>query len=152
MMRPPRGFCRFIRRKASCVHRKVPVRFVSTTACHCSHGQLLERHGGRADAGVVEEQVEPLVALIDLREHRPHRLRVGDVARDRDGAVPRLGGGLLERLAATAGEDDGPARPREGDRDRPPDPAACAGDERDPLHGPDSTSGRHDSRRPTCGR
>src|SRR5262245_28894558 len=36
MMRPPRGCWLFMILNASCVHRKEPVRLVSTTAFHCS--------------------------------------------------------------------------------------------------------------------
>ena len=36
MMRPPRGFCAFIMRMASCAHKNTPVRFTFTTAFHCA--------------------------------------------------------------------------------------------------------------------
>ena len=97
--------------------------------------ELLERDRRRADARVVEEQVEPAVALVDLGEQRPDGGRIGDVAGDRDGAVPRRRGGRFERLEASPGEDDRPAVVGEGDGDRRADAAAGPGDERDPRHG-----------------
>ena len=48
------------------VHRRPPVR----------HAQLLERDPRRADAGVVEQQVEPAEGVPGLREQGPHRLRI----------------------------------------------------------------------------
>ena len=97
--------------------------------------ELLERNRRGADARVVEEQVEPAVAVVDLGEERPDRGRIGDVAGDRDGAVPGRRGGGFERLEAPPREDDRPAVVGEGDGDRGADAAAGSGDECDPRHG-----------------
>ena len=70
MIRPPRGDWSRMIRNASCVHRNAPVRLVSTTAFHRSSVEVLERHGRRADAGVVDEQVEPAEPLADDGEQR----------------------------------------------------------------------------------
>ena len=75
MIRPPRGDWRFISRNASCVQRNAPVRFVSTTDRPLLERQVLERHGRRADPGVVEQQVEPAEPLVDLGEERRDRRR-----------------------------------------------------------------------------
>ena len=135
MIRPPRGACRFISRNASCVQRNAPVRFVSTTDCHCS---TVSSSSGIAGA--------PMPALLKSRSSRPKRSaisaksdrdggRIGDVAGDRDRAVAGRRGGRLERLEASPGKDDRPAVAGESDGDRRADAAAGAGDERDPRHG-----------------
>ena len=97
--------------------------------------ELFERDGGGADARVVEEQVEPAVAVVDLGEERPDRGGVGDIARDRHGVGPGRRGGGFERLDAPSCEDDGPALTAEGEGDRGADAAAGSGDECDPRHG-----------------
>ena len=61
MIRPPRGDWRFISRNASCVHRNAPVRFVSTTARHCSS---VSSSSGTAGA--------PMPALLKSRSRRPN--------------------------------------------------------------------------------
>src|SRR5262245_18375095 len=46
MIRPPRGFCLVLILKASCVHRKTPVRLMSTTLFHCSYVRSSRGTGG----------------------------------------------------------------------------------------------------------
>ena len=62
MIRPPRGDCRFMRRKACWVHRNAPVRFVSTTVRHCS---TVSSSSGTPGA--------PTPALLNNRSRRPKR-------------------------------------------------------------------------------
>ena len=83
MIRPPRGVWRFISRKACCVQRNAPVRFVSTTDTPVVEVEVLERDGRGADAGVVEEHVESAEPVVDLGEERRDRRGIADVARDR---------------------------------------------------------------------
>ena len=67
--------------------------------------QLFHRHRGRADAGVVEQQVEPAEVLLDPREQRLDRFRIADVGRHRQGlGVAGFLGGLLELVGAAAGQ------------------------------------------------
>src|SRR5215467_157298 len=60
MIRPPRGFCSFITRKACWVHKKAPVRFVSTIEDHSSKGMSSKRDSGR-----------PTPALLKTTSMRP---------------------------------------------------------------------------------
>src|SRR6266487_905216 len=60
MMRPPRGCWLFMILIASCVHRKEPVRLVSTTAFHFSNGRSSRGTGGA-----------PMPALLKRRSSRP---------------------------------------------------------------------------------
>src|SRR3954470_16587940 len=62
MIRPPCGRCLRITRKASRVHRKTPVRFTATTACHSGNGT-----SSRSRAGA------PMPALLTRRSSRPYR-------------------------------------------------------------------------------
>src|SRR5204862_240898 len=59
-MRPPRGSWLFIMRIASCVHRKTPVRLISTTFFHCSNVR-----SSRLTAGA------PMPALLKRKSSRP---------------------------------------------------------------------------------
>ena len=78
MMRPPRGSWAFMMRKASWVHRNGPVKLVPTTACHLSSaGPRWDRR--RADAGIVEQQIEPPIGILNLGEQRLHAVRIGDI-------------------------------------------------------------------------
>src|SRR5258708_1128420 len=61
MIRPPRGRWPFITLNASCVQRKAPVRFVSTTALHCSN----VRSSNGTDGA-------PMPALLNRRSSRPN--------------------------------------------------------------------------------
>ena len=118
MMRPPRGVWRFISRNASCVQRKAPVRFVSTTAVQSSSGSS---SSGTAGA--------PIPALLKSTSRRPNlrstsansardRLRITDVTRQSDGSVTRLRGRRLQRLAAPTCQDDREARVCQRDAQR----------------------------------
>src|SRR5437867_7732840 len=60
MVRPPRGCWLFMILIASCVHRKEPVRLVSTTAFHFSNGRSSRGTGGA-----------PMPALLKRRSSRP---------------------------------------------------------------------------------
>src|SRR5712691_11614615 len=63
MMRPPRGSWLFISLKASCVHRKAPVRLMSTTFFHCAYVRSSSGIGGA-----------PTPALLNSRSRRPKAL------------------------------------------------------------------------------
>ena len=78
MIRPPRGCCAAMARNAAWAHRKVPVRFVSTTRCQSSKADLGDRRG-EPEPRVVEQQVDAPVALQRRGEERRDRRRIGDV-------------------------------------------------------------------------
>src|SRR5262245_36042947 len=61
MIRPPRGFWLFMILKASCVHRKTPVRLMSTTVFHCSYVRSSRGTGGA-----------PVPALLNTTSRRPN--------------------------------------------------------------------------------
>ena len=60
MMRPPRGVCAFITRKAAWVQKNGPFRLVSTTARHCAGDSV---SNGTAGA--------PMPALLNSTSTRP---------------------------------------------------------------------------------
>ena len=99
-------------------------------------GELLERDGRSADAGVVEEEVEAAEAGLHLGEGPLDGGGDADVALERDRAAAELGGRGLESGHGAAGKNDREAGVGERGGDRPPDPAARAGDERDVRRGP----------------
>jgi hypothetical protein len=91
----------------------------------------LDRLGGDEvlAAGVVDEHVKSPAALECEADHALGALKLTDVTGD--GVQVQLGRGLLEHLAAAAGDDDlRPARAQLGRRGAP-EPRAAAGDERD---------------------
>jgi hypothetical protein len=59
-----------------------------------------------ADAGVVDEQVEPAVRALDVGEQRGHLPLVAHVARDPARAVPDLARRLPRRLRLTCRDHD----------------------------------------------
>jgi hypothetical protein len=78
------------------------------------HRELLERDRRRAGAGVVEEDVEAAVLLLDGGEERLDGGRIGGVGRHDEDAVGAIAGGgarRLERVGAAA---------RRGRRGSPP--------------------------------
>ena len=83
--------------------------------------------GGR-DAGVRDEQVDPVVGLLGRADHARDVVRVADVADERDRV--ELLGGLLDLLAGARADGHLRAGACELARDREPDPAAAAGYER----------------------
>ena len=116
------------------MQRNAPVRLTSTTLLPLLDRQVFERHGGRAGAGVVEQQVEPAEGLLRLVEERLHRGVVADVGRHHEGLSARglaLRRGRFERLLAPSGKHDGVAGLHQRDRRRPADAAAGARHERD---------------------
>ena len=117
MIRPPRGSCAFISRNASCVQRNAPVRLTSTTALPLLERQLVQRNRRRADAGVVEQQVQPAEALRATASNRASTpSSVGDIGRDRRGHSPpmRRDGARFLRAASSrrpaSATHDPPAR------------------------------------------
>ena len=128
MMRPPRGVCAFMIRIASCVQRNAPVRFVSTTAFHCSNVRSSIGIGG-----------VPMPALLNSRSRRPNRSLVfANSARTEAGSVTSVGtamqrdaGGAravdcgLEEIRAPPGEHDAVAVFDKGERHRLADAGAC---------------------------
>ena len=55
-------------------------------------GVAVERAVAAGDAGVVDQHVETTEAVVDLGEHRQHRLLVADVGPDRERIVADLVG------------------------------------------------------------
>ena len=91
--------------------------------------QVLERHRRRADAGIVEQDVEPAEGRLDRGEQRQDRLALRHVGRHRQ----RLGaeridfaGDLVEHFLAAAGQHQAVAGFRQGNGHRPADPGAGA--------------------------
>ena len=64
---PAAGDCRFISAIARCAQRNEPGQVGVDDAPPLFERQLVERHGRRADAGVVEQQVEPAESLARWR-------------------------------------------------------------------------------------
>ncbi len=135
MIRPPRGVCSFISRNAACVQRNAPVRLTSTTRRHCSTVRSSSGTGGA-----------PVPALLNSRSRRPKAASVASkrartdagIARRRRGRpgparrpAPASAIGLLQRLAAPAGEDDRVALAQQRQGRRPADAGPRAGDDRD---------------------
>ena len=72
-------------------------------------GQVFEVDARRADARVVEQQIEAAEGFLRFREQRAHRSRVADIGRDRDRATGPGAGldhDLLQRLLAPPRERD----------------------------------------------
>ncbi len=95
--------------------------------------ELVERHARRVDAGIVEQQVQPAFAALDLAEQRIHRCGVGDIRRDRVDPPHGQRSGLGQRIRAAAGDEHRPAGLRQRDGRGPANTAAATGDERNAL-------------------
>ena len=126
----------FIILNASCVHRKTPVRLMSTTVFHCSKVRSSRLIAGRADAGVVEQHVEAAEGLAwCARTGRCTDAGSAHVGRHRQRAPAGgagLGDRLLQRLAAAAGERPRGSRPcSSASGDGLADAGAGAGDDGD---------------------
>ena len=98
---------------------------------------------GRADTGIVDEDVHPAELLDRMVDHALRLCGIGDVGLDRDGppsGLPDQLGGLLETVDAACSEHDvGPCFGQR-QRNRLADATRTAGDERDAplkrnLHG-----------------
>ena len=126
MIRPPRGSCAFITRKAARAQRKAPVRLVSTTWRQASTSSSSSGPAGPERAGVVEQHVEP----VEPGEQRLDRVGVADVG-GRDGRALVARPRLLERLAAPPGEHDAVTGLQQAAGGGPADAGSCAGDEGD---------------------
>ena len=101
-------------------------------------GQLVDRDGGSAGPGVVEQEIEPSEIPLDRGEQRLDGDGIADVAALRERApserldFARHGG---ERLQAAARERDMPARLGERQGRRASDPPSGARDEREFVPG-----------------
>ncbi len=107
---------------------------MSTTFFHCSNVSSSRFDAGRADAGVVEEDVEAAEGFAYAREQRADRRGVRDIGGDGErGALrgARFGDRLLERLAAPTGEGDAIAFVQQRDGRGLADAGAGAGDDGD---------------------
>ena len=155
MIRPPRGVWSFIIRIACCVHRKAPVRLMSTTFFHCSTVS-----SSRLTAGA------PTPALLNRRSRRPKALsRCANSARTDAGSLTSVGDGqrdagrdagfrdrLLERLAPPSGQGDAIAVLQQRDRDGLADAGAGAGDDGDFRRGSHGCEGPRVEWGRDCGR
>ena len=129
MIRPPRGAWAFIIRNAPWVHRKAPVRLVSTTRRQAS---TLSSSSGLGGA--------PVPALLKSRSRRPQRRCTASNTAATDGgevtsagttsadARPRFGRLRPQRLLAPARQRDLPARAEQGPGDVPAKPRSRPGD------------------------
>ena len=125
------------------MQRKTPVRLMSTTSRHGSR-EILEVDPRRADAGVVEEDVEAAEGL--ARPSKSARTAAGSVtfvgtACDRSRPPPRRRRSSAQRLAPAPGEDDAIAFIQHSRCDGFADPGARA------RHDCDLGGRRHDWRR-----
>src|SRR5262245_46074323 len=94
--------------------------------------QVLERHGGRADASVVEEEVEPAERVLRPGKKGWNGFRVGEVRRYQERGRARglpLGGHGFEEILAATGQDDGVTLPQQSQSRMLPDPSARARDD-----------------------
>ena len=96
--------------------------------------QVLHRHRRRAEAGVVEQEIEPAAErLLGLREQALDVLGFAHVGCDRHHLAAALLGkrdGLVELFLAAAGDHHVPAVALQRQRRRAADPAAATCDER----------------------
>ena len=94
--------------------------------------QLLHRHGRRAAARVVEEEIEPAKPLDDVIEERIYGSRVANIRFEWDHRIgqSRRHAGLLQPLEPAPRGDNRKIRADEPVRHSPADAAASAGDER----------------------
>ena len=109
MMRPPRGVCAFISLHRLLRAQERAGQVDVDDALPLLERQVLDRDGRRADARVVEQDVEPAERRVDAREKRPHRQRIGDVGRHGERVRrhrARGGNRLFEGLLAPAGQRD----------------------------------------------
>ena len=96
--------------------------------------QLLDRNGGGAHAGIVEQHVQAAELVLDLGEDGFHGRRVADIGgRDQVIALQAFGG-LLQRVLLAAHQRQLPALRRQRTRRCPPHAAARAGDHCDFVH------------------
>ena len=97
-------------------------------------GDLLGR-GRELAAGVVDEHVDAAVRLQGEVDQRVRHLGLPDVAGQRQAVgLPDRGLRLGQRLRPAAGDHDLAAVAVQGQRRRPADAGAAAGDDRDPAH------------------
>src|ERR1035441_617695 len=96
--------------------------------------EVLQRNGGSAGAGVVEENIQAPEGFPSLGEQRPDGTRIGDVGGDREHPAARRGGrggGPLECFGAPAGKHYRISRGLKRQGDGASDSAAGAGYQRD---------------------
>jgi hypothetical protein len=120
-------------RNASRVQRKAPVKLTATLFQSSSSTASMST-AVAPDACVVEQQIDPAVALHSLPEQIPDATLCGDVGGNRlEPAAGAMAGRdhLLKRLAASPGDHDGPAVRSECMCHSGPDAAPTAGDHGD---------------------
>jgi hypothetical protein len=94
-------------------------------------GKAGER-GAPRRPGVVDQNVEPVLAPGDLLRQRRHPGERRDVARQRHALPPQFAGGGVDRGRRARGHvNPFASRREEALGDHPPDPARAAGDQRD---------------------
>ena len=72
-------------------------------------GQILDRHGGRAHAGIVEQHVQAAELVLDLGEHGLHLVGVADIGGRHQMRALQAGGGLFQGLALASHQHGRPA-------------------------------------------
>ncbi len=95
--------------------------------------ELLDRGVG-AEAGIVEQHVEPPEGLFGLAEQVPYRVRVADIGRDTQGLPLQaldLADDGLQRVGTAAGDDHRKSLSRQRQRRGLADAASPAGDKGD---------------------
>jgi hypothetical protein len=95
-------------------------------------GDIFQQRSGCADAGIVEQDIEPPEGPSGLVEEAAHGLGLRHVRRhhQRSGLRARLGNGLLQRVFAAARQNDGVPFTQEADRGRSTDSRSRTGDDR----------------------
>jgi hypothetical protein len=97
-------------------------------------GQVFERDAAGADAGIVEQQIDAAVDLLDPIEEGGDRRRIADIGRHHQGPGRRdlrECRGLFEHLAASAGQHHRPAVGEQSVCRSPADAASGPGDDGD---------------------
>ena len=131
MIRPPLGVCALHERKRLLraqeraseirVHDRPPLLY----------RELIERDAWRADAGIVEQEIEPAESFLRPREERLHRLRIGDIGRHGQQLpcvrVP-VANRLLEPIGPASGQHYGITIAGKRQRNGLPDATASTGD------------------------
>ena len=129
MIRP----CRLAWRcgNAAWLHRNVPVRFTASTRFH-SASEIFGERGQRADAGAVDQDIQPTPGSDRLSHGGGDLLRLADVERQRQRRATcrcDLLDDVGSRILIQIGHGHRSARVRKGERDGSSDAGASAGDQ-----------------------